>query len=152
MSLQQEPMLERHPGHVLSVPSYLCAVAAGSVVAGALMALRDPLVGLEFNPVSVPLFSVAGLLAGFLPGLIAFLPTTLLSIWLANRLGFGSALSAGLLGALGGAATSGVVSLLLLVLNGLQEVSLFVVAAFAVAGGVGGLVYFLIQALERRPK
>lgn len=135
---------------VFSVPAYIGAIMAGSCTMAACTAiamLRD--VDTQNAPAMFLVTSLFGGVVAALPALVFFLPATLLSFWLANRLQWKSPLYFGLSGAISAAGTAGIFLFSLPRQFGSLH-SFTAIAACAFAGAVAALTYRWLDLLSRR--
>jgi hypothetical protein len=130
--------------HVFSIPAYIGAAAAGSVVMIGLFVVATHPRGDLWAGVAASLFAAIPIA---LSALLLCLPMTLLSYWLANRFALHSRLAFTLLGTLVAAATTAVV----LIPSGVgHPASLRILAFAAIAGAVAGCTYHGLETLARR--
>ena len=127
---------------IISFLSYAAAVVAGTVTVGAILAINHVISYGTFHA-GLLVYPVSALLMGFLPGAVCFLPVALVGLWAAGRAPHATALTGIAVGAVGAGAIAAVV------LSVVQyPVTIYVVGAFACAGGVAALTYYGVRKLQ----
>jgi hypothetical protein len=123
--------------------AYLAAVAVGCLVVGLLIGGQAAMSGRQ--PWSnIPIYAVVATTIGFFPGLLLSLPGVLFSSWIRRRFGGFTPGRFWLLGILNGSIICLTVGFAVGAYNG------WVVAAFGLAGGCSGGVFFKVERLLQR--
>lgn len=138
------------PPRAFSVPAYLLAVAGGCVLFGVFWVLYEAAVSSTLQLNALFFFPAGVLLIGYFPGLLFCLPTTLLSLWIANRAGLAGAPWYAGFGALTGLAVS--IPTFLAFPQTSTAAGVFMPAVFTLAGTGGGLIYFRVEKAEARSR